>query len=115
MKKKTVKIVFTGGNGRFGNVLKKIKTKYKVYFPSRNQLDITNFKKAKNYIKKIKPKFLIHAAALSRPMEIHDKNIIKSIDANIITGISTILLLTLCAVSKLSLIRLTNIRLFGLL
>ena len=45
MKKKTVKIVFTGGNGRFGNVLKKIKTKYKVYFPSRNQLDITNFKK----------------------------------------------------------------------
>ena len=84
MKKKTVKIVFTGGNGRFGNVLKKIKTKYKVYFPSRNQLDITNFKKVENYIKKIKPKFLIHAAALSRPMEIHDKNIIKSIDTNII-------------------------------
>ena len=47
MNKKSVKIVFTGGNGRFGNVLKKIKTKYKVYFPSRNQLDITNFKNKK--------------------------------------------------------------------
>ena len=101
MKKKTVKIVFTGGNGRFGNVLKKIKTKYKVYFPSRNQLDITNFKKAENYIKKIKPKFLIHAAALSRPMEIHDKNIIKSIDTNII-GTSNIV--KICSKLKIKLI-----------
>ena len=101
MKKKTVKIVFTGGNGRFGSVLKKIKTKYKVYFPSRNQLDITNFKKAENYIKKIKPKFLIHAAALSRPMEIHDKNIIKSIDTNII-GTSNIV--KVCSKLKIKLI-----------
>ena len=27
----------------------------------------------KNYLKKIKPKYLIHAAALSRPMKLHDK------------------------------------------
>ena len=78
-----------------------IKTKYKVYFPSRNQLDITNFKKAENYIKKIKPKFLIHAAALSRPMEIHDKNIIKSIDTNII-GTSNIV--KVCSKLKIKLI-----------
>ena len=75
MKKNTIRIVFTGGSGRFGSVLKKIRTKYKVYFPSRNQLDIANFKRTENYIKKIKPKYLIHAAALSRPMDIHDKNI----------------------------------------
>ena len=101
MKKKSVKIVFTGGSGRFGNVLKKIKTKYNVYYPSRNQLDIANFKKAEKYIKKIKPKFLIHAAALSRPMEIHDKNIIKSIDTNII-GTSNIV--KVCSKLKIKLI-----------
>ena len=71
--KREKRIIFTGGSGRFGNVLKKIKTNYKIYFPSRNQLDITKFKKAENYIRKIKPKFLIHAAALSRPMNVHDK------------------------------------------
>ena len=35
-------------------------------------------------MKKIKPKYLIHAAALSRPMSLHDTNISKSIDLNII-------------------------------
>ena len=30
-----------------------------------------------SHIKKIKPTYLIHAAALSRPMEIHDKYISK--------------------------------------
>ena len=33
---------------------------------------------------KIKPKIILHCAALSRPMSIHEKNIIKSIDLNII-------------------------------
>jgi len=37
-----------------------------------------------NYLKKIKPKYVLHAAALSRPMNIHNKNISKSIDLNII-------------------------------
>ncbi len=101
MKKNTIRIVFTGGSGRFGSVLKKIRTKYKVYFPSRNQLDIANFKRTENYIKKIKPKYLIHAAALSRPMDIHDKNIIKSIDTNII-GTSNIV--KVCSKLKIKLI-----------
>ena len=35
-------------------------------------------------INKIKPKILIHCAGLSRPMKIHEKNISKSIDLNII-------------------------------
>lgn len=77
-------IVVTGGSGRFGLTLKKFKTKHKIYFPTKNQLDILNEKKIKNYIKKIKPKFLIHMAGLSRPMNIHKKNIYKSINLNII-------------------------------
>ena len=99
MKKK--KIIFTGGGGRFGKVLKKYKNNYDIYFPSKNQLDITKFKEAENYIKKIKPKYLIHAAALSRPMEIHDKYMSKSIDTNII-GTSNIV--KICSSLKIKLI-----------
>jgi len=84
MIKKNNRIIFTGGSGKFGNVLKNVNTKYKVFFPSKNQLDITNYKKSENYIKKIKPSYLIHAAAMSRPMEIHKKKLNKSIDTNII-------------------------------
>ena len=98
---KNKKIIFTGGSGRFGSVLKKNKTKYKVFFPTKKQLDITNYKKSFNYIKKIKPKFLIHAAALSRPMSIHDKNINKSIDINII---GTCNIVKICSKFKIKLI-----------
>ena len=36
------KIVVTGGSGRFASELKKIKTKYKVIYPSKKHLDITS-------------------------------------------------------------------------
>ncbi len=78
------KIIFTGGNGRFGKVFKKIKSKYKIYFPSKKQLNIEKINSVKNYVKKIKPDYLIHSAALSRPMNIHEKHISKSISLNII-------------------------------
>ena len=48
MKKKKIKIVFTGGTGRFGRTLKKVRTNYDLYFPSRSELDITNLKKLEN-------------------------------------------------------------------
>ena len=34
------KIVITGGSGRFGEVLKKYKTKHKLYFPTKKELNI---------------------------------------------------------------------------
>lgn len=78
------KIVITGGTGRFGKILKKDKNKNKLFFPDRKNLDITNFKKIQNYLSNIKPDILIHLAGLSRPMDIHEKDIKKSIDLNII-------------------------------
>jgi len=78
------KIVFTGGSGRFGQVFKKIQTKEKIYFPKKQQLNIENFELIKRYLNKINPTYLIHAAGLSRPMNIHEKNISKSININII-------------------------------
>ena len=82
MKKK--KIVFTGGTGRFVKVFKKIPIKEKVFFPKKKELNIENLNSIKKYLKKVKPGYLIHTAALSRPMDIHEKNITKSINTNII-------------------------------
>ena len=56
------KIVITGGSGRFGEVLKRFKTKHKLYFPTKRQLNILNFKKIQKYLKKIKPDIIIHYA-----------------------------------------------------
>jgi|TARA_B100001093_G_C26809245_1_gene1006865 dTDP-4-dehydrorhamnose reductase len=78
------KIIVTGGKGRFANVLKKVNKKYKIYFPDKKDLNILNESSITKYIKKVKPDYLIHSAALSRPMKIHDDNIIKSININII-------------------------------
>ncbi len=78
------KIIVTGGSGRFGSILKKYKTKYTIYFPTRSRMDIKKYRSIDNYIKKIKPDYFIHCAAISRPMKIHDKDINQSINTNII-------------------------------
>ena len=78
------KIVVTGGSGRFSKVLKKVKSTHKIFYPTKQELNILNFKKIREYLKKIKPDILIHAAGLSRPMKIHTDDIKKSIDLNII-------------------------------
>ena len=82
MKKK--KIVFTGGTGRFAKIFREIPIKEKIFFPNKNELNIENLNSIKKYLKKVKPGYLIHTAALSRPMDIHEKNITKSINTNII-------------------------------
>ena len=78
------KIVITGGSGRFGSELKKIKNKYKLLFPNKHKLNILNLENIKKYLKLQKPYYLIHLAGLSRPMKIHEKYIDRSIDLNII-------------------------------
>ena len=78
------KILVTGGDGRFAKVLKKNNKKLDLFFASKSQCNILNLKSITRIIKKIRPKILIHCAGLSRPMKIHEKNISKSIDLNII-------------------------------
>ena len=78
------KIIVTGGDGRFAKVLKEKNKKLNLFFFSKKELDILNLKSIEKTIKKVKPKTLIHCAGLSRPMKIHEKNISKSIDLNII-------------------------------
>ena len=78
------RIVFSGGKGRFGKIFQQKNTNYEIFYPSRTELDITKINTIRSYLKKNKPKYFIHCAALSRPMKIHYQNIKKSIDINII-------------------------------
>ena len=77
-------ILVTGGDGRFSRVLKKNKQNLNLYFASKKECNILNIESINKLIKKINPKIIIHCAGLSRPMNIHEKNISKSIDLNII-------------------------------
>ena len=80
----TKKILITGGDGRFAKILKKNNKKLDLFFASKKQCNILNLNSIIRIVKKIKPKILIHCAGLSKPMNIHEKNISKSIDLNII-------------------------------
>jgi dTDP-4-dehydrorhamnose reductase len=79
-----IKILVTGSNGRFGKILKNIKTNKKFIFRDKKQLNILSSSSIRKNIKKYKPDYILHLAGLSRPMTIHDRNIISSIDLNII-------------------------------
>ena len=95
------KIVVTGGTGRFAKNLKLVKSKYNFIYPGKKTLDITSKKSILSFLKKIKPKSVLHLAGLSRPMVLHEKNIIKSINLNII-GTSN--LVSICSKLKIKLI-----------
>ena len=82
MKKK--KILVTGGDGRFAKILKKNNKSLDLFFVSKKKCNILSLNSIIKIVKKIRPKILIHCAGLSRPMKIHEKNISKSIDLNII-------------------------------
>ncbi len=78
------KILVTGGDGRFAKILKKKNKKLNLHFLSKNQCNILNLKSIEKNAKKYKPSIILHCAGLSRPMAVHEKNISKSIDLNII-------------------------------
>ncbi len=77
------KIVVTGGSGRFGEVLKKNVGKNYI-FPNKKQLNILKLNSIIKFLKQTKPKYLVHLAGLSRPLDLHEKNLEKSISLNII-------------------------------
>tara|TARA_B110001452_G_scaffold245909_1_gene230872 strand:- start:40 stop:741 length:702 start_codon:yes stop_codon:yes gene_type:complete len=78
------KILVTGGDGRFSSILKKENKKLNLIFRNKKQFNILNISSINKEIKKINPKIILHCAGLSRPMNIHEKQISKSIDLNII-------------------------------
>ena len=101
MKKSKKKIIVTGGSGRFGSYIKNFKNNYSILFPSKKELNILNESNIKNYLKKVKPNILIHLAGLSRPMDIHETDIKKSINLNII---GTANITKICSENKIKLV-----------
>ena len=95
------KKVVTGGSGRFAQSLKKIRSKYKFIYPKKKSLNITRPKSITKFLKKERPESVLHLAGLSRPMSIHDKNIKRSIDLNIV---GTANLVRVCSELKIKLI-----------
>ena len=102
---KKLKIVVTGGTGRFGSVLKEFGNKYNYIYPLKNQLNILDTDLTTLYLKRVKPKYVLHLAGLSRPMNIHDSQIKESIQLNII-GTSN--LVNICSSLKIKLIYLST-------
>ena len=95
------KIIVTGGTGRFAQSLKKIKSKYNFIYPNKKKLNIRNINSIIKFLKKTKPKAVLHLAGLSRPMDQHVKNISESINLNIV---GTANLVTACAKKKIKII-----------
>ena len=77
-------ILVTGGEGRFCKKLEKSETQLKFYFANKKECNILNYKSLQKVVRKIKPDIIMHCAGLSRPMSLHETNIKKSIDLNII-------------------------------
>ena len=77
------KILVTGSESRFGKIIKKLNPN-KFIFRNKKELNILSNKSIRSNINRYKPKTILHLAGLSRPMNIHEKNIIKSINLNII-------------------------------
>ena len=98
---KLKKVIITGGNGRFAKILKKKFNGKNIIYKSRKDINILNLDSIDNAFKKHKPGYLIHLASLSRPIEIHEKNINLSIDLNII---GTANIVKKCAERKIKLI-----------
>ena len=94
-------ILVTGGDGRFCKILKKKNKILNLYFTTKKECNILDINSIEKVIKKVNPKIIIHCAGLSRPMNIHDKNISKSIDLNII---GTANITKVCARNKIKLI-----------
>lgn len=88
-----MKILISGGDSKFSKELQLRNTdKNLQLIPlSKNDMDVTNIISIKNSIIKYKPDILLHTAALSRPMSLHNSNPDKSIQINIIGSANCVL------------------------
>ena len=83
-------MILVSGNGKLANELVKLSTvETPIVCLSKKDMDITNEYIVSDVIKKYvvspnPPKYLIHTAALTKPMKINDINPIDSLSVNII-------------------------------
>jgi len=95
------KILISGGSGEFARLILKHNTQFKIFAPNKKEMDITKLESIIKFIKRTKINYLIHAAALTKPMSQHDAKIEESIKINII-GTSNIVIA--CSLFKIKII-----------
>ena len=78
------KILVSGGDSRFCFYLKQELNSENIFYYNKKKLNILNYNQLIKILKNKKIKIFIHIAALSRPMEIHEKHVNLSIETNII-------------------------------
>tara|TARA_B100000780_G_C21120939_1_gene454035 strand:+ start:1679 stop:3520 length:1842 start_codon:yes stop_codon:yes gene_type:complete len=78
------KILITGSGSRFAGSLKQFLYGKNIFYTDKKKFNILDLTSIEFYLNKYKPDYIIHLAALSRPMIVHEKDIGSSIDVNII-------------------------------
>ena len=99
------KIIVTGGDGRFASILKKTFNNKNIYYLNKKDFDITSKNSIQKKITYLKPDIIINLAALSRPLSVHETNISKSINVNII---GTCNLVQICAKNSIKLVHMST-------
>ena len=79
-----LRIVVSGGDGRFSRAMRKIKSPFEMFFLSKEEMDVCDSGSIEKSILKYRPDIFIHTAALSRPMSLHENFPEKSIKINVI-------------------------------
>ncbi len=86
-------ILISGGHGRFGNWIRYYSqiNNYDVHSPTSKEMDVTDFESINSNIIKYKPDVFLHAAALTRPLIVHENEPYKSIENNIMGTCNVVL------------------------
>lgn len=79
-----MKILITGGSGKLAQEIKNQNFEHEIILLDKNELDVTSYESVYDAIHSHSPDAIIHAAALTKPMCLHDKDIEKSIMINIV-------------------------------
>ncbi len=88
----TAKIILLGSKGIVGSeILKMLKDKYKVYAFSHKDLDITDINLLSDTVNKIRPQYLINAAAYTKVEDAeHNNRLCYEVNSNAVYNIATI-------------------------
>jgi dTDP-4-dehydrorhamnose reductase len=84
MKNKKIRILISGGDGNLSTHLQDQNSEYELYAPSKKEMDVRKIEDIEKAIDYFSPHYFLHCAALTRPMFIHEKDPILSIQTNII-------------------------------
>ena len=83
-------MILVSGNGKLARELEKLSTdSMLINILSRKEMDITDEYRVSDVIKDLMmkpnyPKYFVHTAALTKPMDVNDRNPIMSLDTNIV-------------------------------